>query len=164
MKQIITENCIKLYKKSLTGSDVKELKIEIIEPLKDNFSADFYMNTANEMDFILKEPIKIKVSMLFDGEYWQEEKSLYDGLPILIGYTTKSGFYSRKKVSVPFEYRPVKGEEMPITKEQALQLVKFINYDAKVGTFDPFWHENNQKTKEASSLVWLSRKITDSRF
>ena len=168
MKNLITENVLKLYKSELTSSIengyIKDLKIEIVEPLKDDFHAEFYMNTANEMIFILERPIKIKVSMVFLGEYWEEEKSLYDGLPIMIGYTTKSGYYSRKKVDVSFEYRPAKGDKKLLTKNQAFQLAQFINYDAKAGTFDPFWHENNQKSKEASALVWLSKKITDSRW
>jgi hypothetical protein len=168
MKNIITENVLKLYKSELTSSIengyIKDLKIEIVEPLKDDFHAEFYMNTANEMIFSLERPIKIKVSMVFLGEYWEEEKSLYDGLPIMIGYTTKSGYYSRKKVDVSFEYRPAKNDKYPITKNQAFELAQFINYDAKEDTFDPFWHENNQKSKEASALVWLSKKITDSRW
>ena len=168
LKNKITEKIIleyyNTYNRVIEDGICKNLKIEIIEPISDDFEAEYWMKTANEMEIELIKPLKLKATMIWEGEPFEEIVEKY-GAIFMIGYTTKSGYYSRKKVDVDFEYRPkYKYETFKITQEQAAQLVNFINYDAKENTFDPFWHENEAKRKNASALVWLSKKITDSRW
>lgn len=70
---------------------------------------------------------------------------------IPIGYKTKKGYFSKKKLDVSFNYQ--KGEEL--TLEQVFELLNFKT-DAKINTFDPFWHENEAKRRNASAWNYVA--------
>ena len=70
--EYIIENYFNTYKSVIDGGICKDLKVEIISPLADNFEADCWMKTANEMEIELIEPLKLRATMIFEGEYFEE--------------------------------------------------------------------------------------------
>ena len=76
--EYIIENYFNTYKSVIDGGICKDLKVEIIEPLADNFEADCWMKTANEMEIELIGPLKLRATSLLlpglkfgDGWRWQ---------------------------------------------------------------------------------------------
>lgn len=64
---------------------------------------------------------------------------------IPVGLKTESGYFSKKKLPVSFEYQ--KGQHLAL--DQAMEWIQFRT-DAKENTFDPFWHENEAKRRNAA--------------
>jgi hypothetical protein len=61
-----------------------------------------------------------------------------------IGYKTLKGYFSTKMIPVTV------ANTQNVTESEVEQLLEFYT-DAKVNSFDPFWHENQAKTKNAAA-------------
>jgi|TARA_R110000822_G_scaffold17244_1_gene58248 hypothetical protein len=83
-----------------------------------------------------------------EGEYFIDGES-YDGKGISIQFTcsykTPKGYISSKKIPININ------DNNNVTLEEVTELLKF-NTDAVKNTFDPFYHENEAKRRNA--LAW----------
>ena len=82
---------------------------------------------------------------LSDGE---TEKGL--GIQFTCAYKTPKGYISSKKIPV------VVNDQWNVTLEEAAELLKF-NTDAVKNTFDPFYHENQAKGREAAAMNYIAQ-------
>jgi hypothetical protein len=72
-----------------------------------------------------------------------------------IGYKTPKGYFSTKMIPVTV------ADAQNLTEYEVQQLLEFYT-DAKVNSFDPFWHENQAKTKNAAAWNYIAKNfITD---
>jgi hypothetical protein len=93
-----------------------------------------------------------------DGSYFKYKDGSYSeqkefSLPI--GYKTPKGYFSTKMIPVTV------ADAQNLTESEVEQLLEFYT-DAKVNSFDPFWHENQAKTKNAAAWSYIAANfITD---
>jgi hypothetical protein len=72
-----------------------------------------------------------------------------------IGYKTPKGYFSNKMIPVTVT------DTQNVTELEVEQLLEFYT-DAKVNRFDPFWHENQAKTRNAAAWNYIAANfITD---
>lgn len=161
---------------------MKNLEQKLIELAIEDFTA-YLFKRSNDIDliaieyteaptFAFEEGYSIKVirnnitaNLFFeavvtviynDGEK-QEINMDSHVLEIPVGYKTPKGYFSRKKVDVNFDYK----NNEPLTLEQVFELMNFKT-DAKKNMFDPFFHENEAKRRNASGWNYVAQNyITD---
>tara|TARA_R110000787_G_C13177636_1_gene421453 strand:+ start:81 stop:524 length:444 start_codon:yes stop_codon:yes gene_type:complete len=82
-----------------------------------------------------------------EGQHFIDGKE-YNGKGISVQFTcafkTPKGYISSKKLPV------IINDKNDVTIDEVSELLKF-NTDAVKNTFDPFWHENQAKRKNASA-------------
>ena len=72
-----------------------------------------------------------------------------------IGYKTPKGYFSTKMIPVTV------ADTQNLTELEVEQLLEFYT-DAKINSFDPFWHENQAKTRNAAAWNYIAANfITD---
>ena len=88
-----------------------------------------------------------------DGQYFIDGES-YNGKGISIQFTcsykTPKGYISSKKIPVTIN------DNEDVTLEEVVELLKF-NTDAIKNTFDPFYHENEAKRRNASAFNFIAQ-------
>ncbi len=153
---------IKIGKEDFENSMIN--RHDSVDSINFNYSEDF--DTGCEEGYNIRVvDNNLRVMFLFecvasvtykDGDT-QDINCDYYELFVPIGYKTPKGYFSKKKVDVDFEYQ----NEEHLSISQALELMKFKT-DAKINTFDPFWHENQSKMRNASAWNYIAQNyITD---
>tara|TARA_R110001632_G_C11099669_1_gene390926 strand:+ start:109 stop:540 length:432 start_codon:yes stop_codon:yes gene_type:complete len=87
-----------------------------------------------------------------DGQYFLNGKKHGRkgiGVQFTCSYKTPKGYISSKKLPVIIK------DKYNLTMEEVLELLKF-NTDAVKNTFDPFWHENQAKRKNAIAMNYIA--------
>jgi len=88
-----------------------------------------------------------------DGQYFIDSES-YNGKGISVQFTcsykTPKGYISSKKLPVTIK------DNNEVTMDEVTELLKF-NSDAIKNTFDPFYHENEAKRRNASAWSFIAQ-------
>ena len=87
-----------------------------------------------------------------DGQYFLNGKKHGRkgiGIQFTCSYKTPKGYISSKKLPVIIK------DKYNLTMEEVSELLKF-NTDAVKNTFDPFWHENQAKRKNAIAMNYIA--------
>lgn len=72
---------------------------------------------------------------------------------IKVGIVTPGGFYSSKKLPIQL-IDPGNLNECELSR-----LMEYYHENTKVNSFDPFWHEHNEKSKNAAAWVVVATKL-----
>jgi hypothetical protein len=93
--------------------------------------------------------VGIECEFLLNNNTFKKVKQFY----FKIGIATKSNYFSSKKIPV------IINDNENLTESELTELMDYFNTNTKENTFDPFWFENNQQSKNAHALNVIATKL-----
>jgi hypothetical protein len=99
---------------------------------------------SNELEFVFDDGYRI-----VSEEGCEDEREKGVGTIITCGFKTPKGYISKKKLPVEIK------DTHNVTLEEATEVLKYQT-DAKKNTFDPFWHENEAKRRNAAAWNYIA--------
>lgn len=128
-----------------------------------NAIIDYKDLTQVYVDGLNKENVKagrgIELIFCFDNAIvtYQGEEPFQEPVGVIIkcGYKTPKGYFSTKMIPVTVV------DTQNLTLEETLAMWEFRT-DAKRNTYDPFWHENQARSREGAAWNYIATHyITD---
>lgn len=156
-KEDLVEFAKKDFASYLADRYKSPVTIEYIEPMgtgcKEGYKPKVTKGNSLYLFFLMEAVVTVTNE---DGAVKQEKYDCHD-MYIPVGYKTPKGYFSKKKLPVDFEYQ----DGQRLSMDQAIELMSYQT-DAKENTFDPFWHENEARRRNAAGWNAVARDhITD---
>jgi hypothetical protein len=137
IKQVITKKCVKFasdYKTSIQTLEFGEI------------DEAFYDDESKELE------ITFTGFVTYEDSPEEKEKL---GHIFTCCYKTPKGYISKKPLPIEFENYTKEGS-FDVSLETITELLKFDS-DAKRNTYDPFWHENEAKRRNAAGWSGVTK-------
>lgn len=149
---------------SLKNALVEIAKVEILKHFRVENEADFDFGDAvfviygldkdgNRTDKKTAPVLYIHFPDNIDSDNGINPTSFEVSHSLTLGVLTKSNYISTKKLDVSFNRNIDCDTEL--SDEEIEMVSKFIVTDFKVNTFDPFYHENEAKRRNASAWNYI---------